>query len=165
MVESSEGSRREALPFTSAVTSANNQAVKFISSLADELKEAAYLILRILLQCICAQVPDKPDYRTYTVQALVTPLHKLPCAEFTEFIAWFYKYSLHKVPYRVFAQDVALAFLELPERNLGSSLSLEHQRFLKHKFLVQVMVFGWCSDTVPMLWSKAPSSFAHCLKM
>lgn len=45
MVESSEGSRREALPFTSAVTSANNQAVKFISSLADELKEAAYLIL------------------------------------------------------------------------------------------------------------------------
>ncbi|NXR31438.1 CNDD3 protein, partial [Zosterops hypoxanthus] len=165
MVEGRGGSRCEALPITSAVTSARNQAVKFISSLVDELKEAVYPVLRILLQHICTKVPDKADYRTYAAQALVTLLDKLPCAEFAEFIAWLYKYSLTKVSYRVFALDVALALLELPERNPGSSLSLDHQRFLKHKFLVQVMVFGRCSDKAPVVRSKALSSFAHCLEM
>lgn len=43
------------------------------------------------------QVPDKADYRTYAAQALVTLLDKLPCAEFADFIAWLYKYSLTKV--------------------------------------------------------------------
>ncbi|NXC02411.1 CNDD3 protein, partial [Orthonyx spaldingii] len=165
MVESSGGSRCEALPITSAVTSARNQAVKFISSLVDELKEAVYPVLRILLQHICTKVPDKADYRTYAAQALVTLLDKLPCAEFAEFIAWLYKYSLNKISYRVFALDVALALLELPERNPGSSLSPEQQSFLKHKFLVQVMVFGRCSDKAPVVRSKALSSFAHCLEM
>ncbi|NWX34050.1 CNDD3 protein, partial [Notiomystis cincta] len=165
MVESSGGSRCEALPITSAVTSARNQAVKFISSLVDELKEAVYPVLRILLQHICTKVPDKTEYRTYAAQALVTLLDKLPCAEFAEFIAWLYKYSLNKVSYRVFALDVALALLELPERSPSSSLSLDQQSFLKHKFLVQVMVFGRCSDKAPVVRSKALSSFAHCLEM
>ncbi|NXE97034.1 CNDD3 protein, partial [Menura novaehollandiae] len=165
MVESRGGSRCEALPVTSAVTSARNQAVKFISSLVDELKEAAFPVLRILLQHICTKVPDKADYRTYAAQALVTLLDKLPCAEFAEFIAWLYKYSLTKVSYRVFALDVAIALLDVPERNPESSLSLDLQRFLKHKFLVQVMVFGRCSDKAPVVRSKALSSFAHCLDM
>ncbi|NXT62832.1 CNDD3 protein, partial [Chaetops frenatus] len=165
MVESRGGSRREALPITSAVTSARNQAVKFISSLVDELKEAVYPVLRVLLQHICTKVPDKADYRTYAAQALVTLLDKLPCAEFAEFIRWLYKYSLSKVSYRVFALDVALALLDLPERNPSSSLSPDHQSFLKHKFLVQVMVFGRCSDKAPVVRSKALSSFAHCLEM
>uniref|UniRef100_A0A8U8AWN6 Condensin-2 complex subunit D3 n=1 Tax=Geospiza parvula TaxID=87175 RepID=A0A8U8AWN6_GEOPR len=166
MVESSGGSRHEALPITSAVTSARNQAVKFISSLVDELKEAVYPVLRILLQHICTKVPDKADYRTYAAQALVTLLDKLPCAEFAEFIAWLYKYSLTKhVSYRVFALDVALALLELPERSPGSSLSQDQQSLLKHKFLVQVMVFGRCSDKAPVVRSKALSSLAHCLEM
>nr|XP_030146630.3 condensin-2 complex subunit D3 isoform X1 [Taeniopygia guttata] len=164
MVESSGGCRREALPITSAVTSARNQAVKFISSLVDELKEAVYPVLRILLQHICAKVPDKADYRTYAAQALVTLLDKLPCAEFADFIAWLYKYSLTKVSCRVFALDVALALLELPERSPGSSLSQHHQSLLKHKFLVQVMVFGRCSDKAPVVRSKALSSFAYCLE-
>ncbi|XP_038017371.1 condensin-2 complex subunit D3 isoform X3 [Motacilla alba alba] len=164
MVEGSGGSRREALPITSAVTSGRNQAVKFISSLVDELKEAVYPVLRILLQHICTKVPDKADYRTYAAQALVTLLDKLPCAEFAEFIAWLYKYSLTKVCYRVFALDVALALLELPERSPGSSLSQDHQSLLKHKFLVQVMVFGRCSDKAPVVRSKALSCFAHCLE-
>ncbi|XP_059723175.1 condensin-2 complex subunit D3 isoform X2 [Haemorhous mexicanus] len=165
MVESSRGSRREPLPITSAVTSARSQAVKFISSLVDELKEAVYPVLRILLQHICTKVPDKADYRTYAAQALVALLDKLPCAEFAEFIAWLYKYSLSKVSYRVFALDVALALLELPERSPGSSLSQEQQSLLKHKFLVQVMVFGRCSDKAPVVRSKALSSLAHCLEM
>uniref|UniRef100_A0A8C5JC74 Condensin-2 complex subunit D3 n=1 Tax=Junco hyemalis TaxID=40217 RepID=A0A8C5JC74_JUNHY len=165
MVESSGGSRFAALPITSAVTSARNQAVKFISSLVEELKEAVYPVLRILLQHICTKVPDKADYRTYAAQALVTLLDKLPCAEFAEFIAWLYKYSLNKVSYRVFALDVALALLELPERSPGSSLSQDQQSLLKHKFLVQVMVFGRCSDKAPVVRSKALSSLAHCLEM
>ncbi|XP_032565461.1 condensin-2 complex subunit D3 isoform X2 [Chiroxiphia lanceolata] len=165
MVESRGGSRHEVLPITSAVTSARNQAVKFISSLVDELKEAVFPVLRILLQHICIKVPDKADYRTYAAQALVTLLNKLPCVEFAEFISWLYKYSLNRTSYRVFALDVALALLEVPERTPDDSLSLDQQKFLKHKFLVQVMVFGRCSDKAPSVRSKALSSFAHCLDM
>lgn len=65
----------------------------------------------------------------------------------------------------MFALDVALALLDVPERNLDSSLSLDHQKFLKHQFLVQVMVFGRCSDKAPVVRSKALSTFAHCLEM
>ncbi|NXD82346.1 CNDD3 protein, partial [Halcyon senegalensis] len=166
MVESSGGSRSAALAITSAVISARNRAVKFISSLTDELREVVFPVLRILLQHICAKVPDKADYRKYAAQALVTLLNKLPCTEFADFIAWLYKYSRNtKIAYRVFALEVALALLDVPERNLDSSLSLDHQKFLKHAFLVQVMVFGRCSDKAAVVRSKALSSFAHCLEM
>ncbi|XP_010137945.1 PREDICTED: condensin-2 complex subunit D3, partial [Buceros rhinoceros silvestris] len=166
MLESGGGSRRSVLAITSAVISARNQAIKFISSVVDELKEVVFPVLRILLQHICTKVPDKADYRTYAAQALVTLLNKLPCVEFADFIAWLYKYSRHsKTAYRVFALDVALALLDVPERNLDSSLSLDHRKFLRHKFLVQVMVFGRCSDKAPVVRSKALSTFAHCLEM
>ncbi|NXL95150.1 CNDD3 protein, partial [Alectura lathami] len=166
MVESGAGSRHAVLAITSAVISARNQAVKFISFVVEELKEVAFPVLRTLLQHICTKVPDKADYRTYAAQALVNLLNKLPSMEFADFIAWLYKYSLNtKISYRVFALDVALAMLDGPERNLDSSLSLDHQKFLKHKFLVQVMVFGRCSDKAPVVRSKALSSFAHCLEM
>lgn len=166
MVQGGAGSRHAVLAITSAVISARNQAVKFISSVVEELKEVAFPVLRILLQHICTKVPDKADYRTYAAQALVNLLNKLPCMEFADFIAWLYKYSLHtKISYRVFALDVALALLDVPERNLDSSMSLDHQKFLKHKFLVQVMVFGRCSDRAPVVRSKALSCFAHCLEM
>ncbi|KAM9216984.1 condensin-2 complex subunit D3 [Leptosomus discolor] len=166
MLESGVGSRPAVLAITSAVIGARNQAIKFISSLVDELKEAVFPILRILLQHICTKVPDKADYRTHAAQALVTLLNQLPCVEFADFIAWLYKYSRNtKIAYRVFALDVALALLDVPERSSDSSLSLDRQNFLKHKFLVQVMVFGRCSDKAPVVRSKALSSFAHCLEM
>ncbi|NXH16920.1 CNDD3 protein, partial [Bucco capensis] len=166
MLESGVGSRCAALAITSAVISARNQAIKFISSVVDELEEVVFPVLRILLQHICTKVPDKAEYRTYAAQALVTLLNKLPSAKFADFIAWLYKYSRNtKIAYRVFALDVALALLEVPERILDSSLSLDQQKFLKHKFLVQVMVFGRCSDRAPVVRSKALSCFAHCLEM
>ncbi|XP_061869891.1 condensin-2 complex subunit D3 [Colius striatus] len=166
MLESGGGSRCAVLAITSATISARNQAIKFISSVVDEQKEVVFPVLRILLQHICTKVPDKADYRTYAAQALVTLLNKLPCIEFADFMAWLYKYSHNtKIAYRVFALDVALALLDVPERNFDSSLSLDHQKFLRHKFLVQVMVFGRCSDKAPTVRSKALSSFAHCLEM
>ncbi|NXN15069.1 CNDD3 protein, partial [Indicator maculatus] len=166
MLESGVGSGCRALAITSAVISARNQAIKFISSVVDELKEAVFPVLRIFLQYICTKVPDKADYRTYAAQALVTLLNQLPSAEFADFISWLYKYSRHtKIAYRVFALDVVLALLEVPERNVDSSLSLDQQKLLKHQFLVQVMVFGRCSDRAPVVRSKALSSFAHCLEM
>ncbi|KAK2517847.1 Ncapd3 [Columba livia] len=166
MVERGANSRCSVLAITSAVTGARNRAIKFISSVVDELKEVVFPVLRILLQHICAKVPDKADYRTYAAQAVVNLLNKLPCKEFADFIAWLYKYSLNtKTAYRVFALDVALALLDVPERNSDSSLSPDLQKFLKHKFLVQVMVFGRCSDKLPVVRSKALSCFAHCLEM
>lgn len=75
---------------------------------------------------------------------------------------WFLPYQ---IPHRVFTLDVALALLELPEREADSTLSLEHQRFLKHKFLVQDIMFDRCLDKAPTVRSKALSSFAHCLEL
>ncbi|XP_026534418.1 condensin-2 complex subunit D3 [Notechis scutatus] len=68
------------------------------------------------------------------------------------------------ISYRVFALDVALALLEHPERFPDVVLTEEEQVFLKHKFLVQVMIIGRCSDKVPTVRSKALSSFAQCLE-
>ena len=71
----------------------------------------------------------------------------------------------YQIPHRVFTLDVALALLELPEREADSTLSVEHQRFLKHKFLVQDIMFDRCLDKAPTVRSKALSSFAHCLEL
>lgn len=85
----------------------------------------------------------------------------MPLLILTEHLVHFF----FQISYRVFALDVVLALLDMPERNSGLSLSLDQQTFLKHKFLVQVMVFGRCSDKAPVVRSKALNSFAHCLEM
>nr|XP_060643339.1 condensin-2 complex subunit D3 [Anolis sagrei ordinatus] len=149
----------------SQAVSARNQAIQFISSLVEELKEAAFPVLRILLQHICVKVPDKSEYRTHAAQALTQLLYRLPCANHVDFIAWLYRFSLNnKISYRVFAIDAALALLDLPEREPDVTLTEEQQKFMKHKFLVQVMIFGRCSDKAPTVRSKALSGFAQCLE-
>ncbi|KAG8523176.1 Condensin-2 complex subunit D3, partial [Galemys pyrenaicus] len=166
MLEVGEGSHRAPLTITSPVINRRNQAVQFISSLVDELKESIFPVLRILLQHICAKVIDKSEYRTFAAQSLVRLLNKLPSGEYATFIAWLYKYSRSsKIPHRVFTLDVALALLELPEREVDNTVSLEHQKFLKHKFLVQEIMFDRCLDKAPTVRSKALSSFAHCLEL
>ncbi|XP_070130029.1 condensin-2 complex subunit D3 isoform X5 [Equus przewalskii] len=166
MLEVGEGSHRAPLTITSSVVNSRNQAVQFISSLVDELKESIFPVLRILLQHICAKVMDKSEYRTYAAQSLVQLLSKLPCGEYATFIAWLYRYSRSsKIPHRVFTLDVALALLELPEREVDNTLSLEQHKFLKHKFLVQEIMFDRCLDKAPTVRSKALSSFVHCLEL
>jgi condensin-2 complex subunit D3 len=71
----------------------------------------------------------------------------------------------YQIPHRVFTLDVALALLELPEREVDDTASLELQKFLKHKFLVQEIMFDRCLDKAPTVRSKALSSFAHCLEL
>ncbi|XP_062994944.1 condensin-2 complex subunit D3 [Elgaria multicarinata webbii] len=161
-----EGSSAASATIPSQVIGARDQAIKFISSLAEELKAAVFPVLRILLQHMCVKVPDKSEYRTYAALALAQLLYKFPCAEHADFMAWLYRYSRNdKISYRVFALDAAVALLDLPERDQDmGALSEEQQTFLKHKFLVQVMVFGRCSDKSPTVRSKALSSFAHCLE-
>ncbi|XP_076968507.1 condensin-2 complex subunit D3 isoform X2 [Tamandua tetradactyla] len=165
MLEGGEGTFRSPVTITSQAIQSRNQAVRFISSLVDELKENVFPVLRILLQHICAKVIDKSEYRIYAAQSLVQLLSKLPCAEYATFIAWLYRYSRSsKIPHRVFTLDVALALLEFPEREVDSTLSLELQKFLKHKFLVQEIMFDRCLDKAPTVRSKALSSFAHFLE-
>uniref|UniRef100_A0A2I2ZHF2 Condensin-2 complex subunit D3 n=1 Tax=Gorilla gorilla gorilla TaxID=9595 RepID=A0A2I2ZHF2_GORGO len=166
MLKVGEGSHRAPLAVTSQVINCRNQAVQFISALMDELKESIFPVVRILLQHICAKVVDKSEYRTFAAQSLVQLLSKLPCGEYAMFIAWLYKYSRSsKIPHRVFTLDVVLALLELPEREVENTLSSEHQKFLKHKFLVQEIMFDRCLDKAPTVRSKALSSFAHCLEL
>ena len=166
MLEVGEGSRCAPLAITSQVINCRNQAVQFVSSLVDELQASVYPVLGTLLQHICAKVVDKAEYRTYAAQSLVQLLTKLPSEEYATFIAWLYKYSRSsKIPHRVFTLDVALALLTLPERELDDTVSLEHQKFLKHKFFVQEIIFDRCLDKAPTVRSKALSSFAHCLEL
>nr|XP_045000999.1 condensin-2 complex subunit D3 isoform X1 [Jaculus jaculus] len=165
MLEVRERSLCAPLAITAQVIHRRNQAVLFISSLVDELQDSVFPVLRILLQHICAKVIDKSEYRTSSAQSLVQLLKKLPCGEYATFIGWLYKYSRSsKISHRVFTLDVVLALLELPEREVDGTLSLEHQHFLKHKFLVQEIMFDRCLDKAPTVRSKALSSFAHCLE-
>ncbi|XP_030697542.1 condensin-2 complex subunit D3 isoform X1 [Globicephala melas] len=165
MLEVGKGSHHAPLAITSPAISGKNQAVQFVSSLVDELKESMFPVLRVLLQHICVKVVDKSEYRTSAAQSLVQLLSKLPCAEYASFVAWLYGYSRNaKIPYRVFTLDVVLALLELPEREVDGTLPPEHQKFLKHKFLVQEIMFARCVDKAPTVRSKALSSFAHCLE-
>uniref|UniRef100_A0A8C0K9Z4 Condensin-2 complex subunit D3 n=1 Tax=Canis lupus dingo TaxID=286419 RepID=A0A8C0K9Z4_CANLU len=166
MLGAGEGVHHAPLTITTSVINSRNQAVQFISSIVDELKENVFPVLRILLQHICAKVTDKSEYRTYAAQSLVQLLSKLPNKEYSTFIAWLYRYSRSsKIPHRIFTLDVVLALLELPERAVDNTLSLEHQKLLKHKFLVQKIIFDRCVDKAPTVRSKALSSFAHCLEV
>lgn len=65
----------------------------------------------------------------------------------------------------MFTLDVALALLELPEREVNDTVLLEHQKFLKHQFIVQEIIFDRSFDKAPTVRSKALSSFAHCLEL
>ncbi|XP_044137939.1 condensin-2 complex subunit D3 [Bufo gargarizans] len=164
MVKGGEGTNSAILAVTAPVTGARNQAVRFVSFLVDELKEISFPVLRILLQHICTKVPDKSEYRVSAAQALVKLLEKLPNPEYASFIEWLYKYSRNsKISYRVFALDVTVALLELPERPVDASFPLEQLKFLQHKFLLQAMVFSRCSDKAPTVRSKALSCLAQCL--
>lgn len=165
MVEVGKGSHHTPLAITPPVVSSRKLAIQFVSVLVDELKESMYPVLRTLLQHICVKVVDKSEYRTYAAQSLVQLLNKLPCAEYASFMAWLYGLTRNaKVSHRVFTLDVALALLELPEREVDGPLAPEHEKFLKHKFLVQEILVARCRDKAPTVRSKALSSFALCLE-
>ncbi|XP_064424706.1 condensin-2 complex subunit D3 [Latimeria chalumnae] len=166
MMEGGERSNLVPHTITQQVLNAREQAVEFVSYVVDEQKETALPVLHILLQHICVKVPDKLEYRTHAAQALVKLLTKLPCVEYVAFIDWLYRYSWNsKISYRTFALDVAIALLDLPERAVHSSIAQEHQKYLHHKFLIQVMIFGRCSDKAPTVRSRALSCLAQCLEM
>ncbi|XP_067910020.1 condensin-2 complex subunit D3 isoform X2 [Heterodontus francisci] len=148
------------------VIAARDQAIRFVSYIVDEVKEAALPVLRILLQHICTKVPDKVEYRTHGAQSLVKLLTKLPCVDFVAFLDWLLKYSQNsKVAYRNFALDVVMALLELPEREQDSSIPREHQKYLHHKYWIQVVILGRCSDKAPSVRSRALSCLAQCLEL
>ncbi|KAE8591973.1 hypothetical protein XENTR_v10018618 [Xenopus tropicalis] len=165
MMKGGEGSNSALLVINAPVISARNQALRFISFLVNELKEGAIPVLNILLQHICVKFPDKADYRVYAAQALVKLMEKLPNAEYAAFIEWLYKYSKNsKISYRVFALEVVVALLDLPEREADVSLPHENLKFLQHKFLLQNVVFSRCSDKAPTVRSKALSCLAQCME-
>ncbi|XP_067827123.1 condensin-2 complex subunit D3 [Heptranchias perlo] len=148
------------------VITARDQAIKFVSYLVDEVKEIALPVLRILLQHICTKVPDKAEYRTHGAQALVKLLTKLPCVDLAAFLDWLHKYSQNsKMSYRNFALDVIMALLDLPEREPDSSIPPEYQKYLNHKYWIQVVILGRCSDKAPTIRSRALSCLAQCLEL
>uniref|UniRef100_A0A8C9T0G2 Condensin-2 complex subunit D3 n=1 Tax=Scleropages formosus TaxID=113540 RepID=A0A8C9T0G2_SCLFO len=166
MMNGENSSRPTPLVPTQAVLAAKGRAVRFVSHIVDELKEAVLPTLRILLQHICAQTVDKAEYRSSGAQAVLQLLAKMPCAEYASFIKWLYGFSLHsKVAYRMFALDVVMALIEQPERQPEVSLPAELVPYLQHRFLIQVMVFGRRSDRAPTVRAHALACLAQCLEL
>uniref|UniRef100_A0A8C5PFA2 Condensin-2 complex subunit D3 n=1 Tax=Leptobrachium leishanense TaxID=445787 RepID=A0A8C5PFA2_9ANUR len=164
MTKSGDMSYSAVLAISPPVTSAKNQAIRFISFLVEELKDVAFPVLRILLQHLCVKFPDKSDYRSSAVQVLVKLLEKFPNAEYASFIDWLYKYSRKpKVSHRAFALDAAVSLLELPSRQTDESFPPDMLKFLQRSFLLQDMVFSRCSDIAPTVRSKGLSCLAQCL--
>ncbi|XP_048471537.1 condensin-2 complex subunit D3 isoform X2 [Rhincodon typus] len=148
------------------VITARDQAIKFISYIVDQVEETALPVLRVLLQHICIKVPDKAEYRTHGAQAVVKLLTKLPSVEFVAFLHWLNKYSQNsKVAYRNFALDVVMALMELPEREEDGSVPPEHQKYLCHKYWIQFVILGRCSDKAPSVRSRALCCLAQCLEL
>uniref|UniRef100_A0A4W3H7X5 Non-SMC condensin II complex, subunit D3 n=1 Tax=Callorhinchus milii TaxID=7868 RepID=A0A4W3H7X5_CALMI len=122
--------------------------------------------LRILLQHICAKVPDKLEYRSCAAQSVVQLLKKLPSADYATFLDWLFKYSQNsKISYRAFALDVVMALLDLPEREPDDTVPQEHHKYLMHKYWLQVLILGRCSDKAPTVRSRALSCLAQCLNL
>ncbi|KPP77751.1 condensin-2 complex subunit D3-like [Scleropages formosus] len=185
MMNGENSSRPTPLVPTQAVLAAKGRAVRFVSHIVDELKEAVLPTLRILLQHICAQTVDKAEYRSSGAQAVLQLLAKMPCAEYASFIKWLYGFSLHskaekqtlllggrgggsmfgQVAYRMFALDVVMALIEQPERQPEVSLPAELVPYLQHRFLIQVMVFGRRSDRAPTVRAHALACLAQCLEL
>ncbi|GCB74010.1 condensin-2 complex subunit D3 [Scyliorhinus torazame] len=167
LVEGGEGSKScVLLGVGQKAIAARDQAIGFVSYVVDQVEETALPVLRVLLQHICTKVPDKVEYRTHGAQALMKLLTKLPCVDFVAFLHWLHKYSQNsKVAYRNFALDVVMALLELPEREQGSSIPLEHQKYLSHKYWIQVVILGRCSDKAPVVRSRALAFLAQCLDL
>ncbi|KAM8926969.1 condensin-2 complex subunit D3 [Pelodytes ibericus] len=165
MMRGGNGSASALLVISPSVTSAKNQAIRFIRFLVDKLKDVVLPVLHILLQHICVKFTDKAEYRLSAAQATVKLLEMLPDKEYASFIGWLYKYSKNaKIGYRGFALEVAVALLDLPERETDEALPPEDLKYLQHKFLLQAMVFSRCSDKAPTVRSKALSCLAQCLE-
>ncbi|GCC23251.1 hypothetical protein chiPu_0001645 [Chiloscyllium punctatum] len=167
LVGGGEGSKSCALlGVGQKVIAARDQAIKFISYIVDRVEETALPVLQVLLQHICIKVPDKVEYRTHGAQALVKLLMKLPSVEFVAFLHWLNKFSQNsKVAYRNFTLDVVMALMELPEREPDGSIPPEHQKYLCHKYWIQFVILGRCSDKAPSVRSRALCCLAQCLEL
>uniref|UniRef100_A0A4W3HCN0 Condensin-2 complex subunit D3 n=1 Tax=Callorhinchus milii TaxID=7868 RepID=A0A4W3HCN0_CALMI len=167
MIRCEEGSKSIVLlGVGQKIVLAKDVAIKFISYIVDELKEPALPTLRILLQHICAKVPDKLEYRSCAAQSVVQLLKKLPSADYATFLDWLFKYSQNsKISYRAFALDVVMALLDLPEREPDDTVPQEHHKYLMHKYWLQVLILGRCSDKAPTVRSRALSCLAQCLNL
>uniref|UniRef100_V9K7T1 Condensin-2 complex subunit D3 n=1 Tax=Callorhinchus milii TaxID=7868 RepID=V9K7T1_CALMI len=167
MIRCEEGSKSIVLlGVGQKIVLAKDVAIKFISYIVDELKEPALPTLRILLQHICAKVPDKLEYRSCAAQSVVQLLKKLPSADYATFLDWLFKYSQNsKISYRAFALDVVMALLDLPEREPDDTVPQEHHKYLMHKYWLQVLILGRCSDKAPTVRSRALTCLAQCLNL
>ncbi|XP_042558993.1 condensin-2 complex subunit D3 isoform X2 [Clupea harengus] len=152
-----------------AVVAARNQAIRFVSHVVDELKDAAMPVLYILAQHICDKMVEKVDYRTKGAQAVGQLVAKMSLARRANFIRWLYSYSLKpQMAYRMFALDVVMVLLEVvEERPEHQELPLEagQAELLTRRFLVQTLVFGRSSDVSPTVRAHALHCLSRCLDL
>ncbi|XP_076150285.1 condensin-2 complex subunit D3 [Alosa pseudoharengus] len=153
------------------VLAARDQALRFVSHVVDELKDAAMPVLYILAQHICDKMVEKVDYRTKGAQAVGQLVAKMPPAKRANFIQWLYSYSLKpQIPYRLFALDVVMVLLEEVDDEEVSEQEEAPQEegrseFLTRRFLVQTLVFGRSCDVSPTVRAHALHCLSRCLDM
>ncbi|KAL2078279.1 hypothetical protein ACEWY4_025964 [Coilia grayii] len=171
MMSRDEGQSRPTLLVQSqAVLSARDQAIRFISHVVDELKEAATPMLHILVQHICDKMVEKVDYRAKGSRAVGQLVMKMPLPTRAKFIQWLYRYSLKtQVAYRLFALDVVMVLLDDLDDEIAAeqkaSLEEGQAEFLTRRFLVQTLMFRRSSDSSATVRAHALQCLARCMDL
>ncbi|XP_062373524.1 condensin-2 complex subunit D3 isoform X2 [Sardina pilchardus] len=153
------------------VLAAREQALRFVSHVVDELKDAAVPVLYILAQHVCDKMVEKVDYRAKGAQAVGQLVAKMPPAKRANFMQWLYNYSLKpQIAYRLFALDVAMVLLEEMDEEEESEQQEAPQEegrseFLTRRFLVQTLLFGRSCDVSPTVRAHALHCLSRCLDM
>ncbi|XP_065110750.1 condensin-2 complex subunit D3 isoform X2 [Paramisgurnus dabryanus] len=166
MMKTQERSKPCLLASSQAVHSARDQAIRFISHIVDEQREATLPLLRILVQHICHQMVEKSEYRTSGAQAVGKLMAKMPCQDYAALVKWIHNYSRNnKVAFRMFALDVAMVLLEQDERDVDDTVDPGLAVYLSHRFLVHNIVYGHRNDVSPSVRGHALHCLAQCLEL
>ncbi|XP_068707976.1 condensin-2 complex subunit D3-L-like isoform X1 [Montipora foliosa] len=150
------------------VQTIKDQAVQFINHITRKDNKDMLNAVKVLVQHLCTNCPERAEYRGIVAKAVVNILENLPVTMFASLIEWINKYSKNvKISYRIFALDVISLLLAEPERPLPVHVEENEtdksiKILLSKKYLLDVVI-ARCSDRAPTVRSKALQYFAQCL--
>lgn len=94
-----------------------DHAIIFVKYILTQIKDPAYDAVFILVQHLCARVPDKAEFRQKTAQSVVEILRHLPIKVYSDLIKWFHKFSHNeKAGHRLFTLEIIAKMLTEDER-------------------------------------------------
>ncbi|XP_025088497.1 condensin-2 complex subunit D3-like [Pomacea canaliculata] len=140
-----------------------NHTLAFIRFLLKMIGKPAFVSIKILLQHMCMQVPDRAEYRSKTAQAVVEILKDFPDEIYAFMLKWIGILSRNeKSNVRTFSLDVICLLLEQTERHL-KDVPEEAMVAASHGSLMKQLL-ARCSDVAASVRARALTGFAQCLQ-